>query len=98
MLQPGLLNGMVAFFGQTLDGGDSFVSNRRYRKLAGTHSRTIEVDGTGAALGNTTSIFCTDKVEMVPQHPQHRCSRVNVYLLRFSVDIEIEDCHDGKNY
>jgi hypothetical protein len=39
-----------------------------------------------------------NKVEMVSQHPQHWCSRVYVYLLCFSVDIQVKYCHNGKNY
>src|SRR4051794_17790300 len=89
---------MLTFFRKSVNGSDGFIANYGHRKWAGTHSWTVNVDGTSAALGNTAAILCSDQVEMVSQHPQHRCSRVDVFLLFFSIDIKVKDCHDGKNY
>jgi hypothetical protein len=54
------------------------------------------MDGTGATLGDTTPVFGPNQPEMVPQHPKHGGGWINVHLLLFSIDVQIETCHNNE--
>lgn len=88
-----ILEGMVAFGGQTLNGGDFLVAKGGNRQLARPDSIAIHVHGTGPALRHATTVFGTWQVQVIPQNPQDWRGGVHFYLANFPVDFYIKFCH-----
>jgi hypothetical protein len=94
MLKPGLLQGVVTVFRQPLNGGNGLIAYLRYGQLTGTHSNISNKNGAASAKGNTTAVFGTHQAEMIAKHPEYWSGRVYIHLLFFSVNVQVESCHD----
>ncbi len=94
VFDPGFLHGVVAVFGETFDGGDGLFADLRNGQHARAHGYAVEVDRAGAALVDAAAVLGTDEVDVVPQHPEQGRIGIDVHLLFFTVDVEIEGCHN----
>jgi hypothetical protein len=50
------------------------------------------MDGTGAALGDTATIFGSGQTELLAQDPQQRCRRIGLEIESTAIDIQ---CRHG---
>jgi hypothetical protein len=62
-------NGRLA---NSLYRGDRSVANVAYAGNAGTHRFAVQVDGAGAAIGNSASELRSRHTEHIADHPQER--------------------------
>src|SRR5579863_7709995 len=85
---PGLLDGMIAFFGKAFDGGDFFAGDGRDRRDAGAGRFTVDVDSTSAAKGHAAAKLCAGHVEGVAKYPEQWHLGINIHRLGFSVESE----------
>src|SRR5579863_7448345 len=76
---PGLLNLMQgAIAGQPLNGGDLLADGLADQDAAGTLRDSVNMDGTGAALCNATTVFRTRQADILPDSPKQRRIRLNI--------------------
>lgn len=69
VFQPGFLNGMITIFRKTFNGSDRLFADGGYRQLAGAHGRSVQMYGTGSALGDAATVFGAYEIEVIPQNP-----------------------------
>jgi hypothetical protein len=62
--------------------------------LASWGGFTVKMDGTRATLPDTAAVFCTDQIEMIPQHPQQRSISGNIHGFLLIVDVKGIFTHD----
>lgn len=86
VLDPRFLNGMIGVFGKALNGGNLLSRHGRNRNTAGTGRGTIEVNGTGSALGNAAAKFSTRQAHYVPNSPQQGHIGIDVEGMRPVID------------
>src|SRR5712692_1673085 len=90
MVDPGLLHLVQDIArGKTFDGGNARAVRLRYRYPARAHRLAVEVHRTGAASCDATAVFGAGQPDLLPDHPQQRCIRVDVDLVGLAVDIEL---------
>ncbi len=65
VLQPSLLNGVIALDRQTFDGGNGLLADGRNGQLAGRHGNAVQMHLTGSALGDATAVLGAGQVQMV---------------------------------
>src|SRR5690606_5672212 len=88
-LRPGLLEGMRAIWGESLDGGDlHFRQDRGHRAHAAARGDAVDVHGATAALGYATAVLGAGQTELFPQHPQERRFALRLELTYRSIDVK----------
>jgi len=85
---PGLLDGMIAFLGETFDGGDFLAGDGGNRRDAGTGGFSVDVNGTSSAERHAAAELGAGHVQGVAQDPEQGHLGINVYGLGFSVEGE----------
>src|SRR5256714_10765766 len=71
-LDPRALHGVRPVLGEAFDRGDALARDGRHRQHAGAGRDAVQVNGTGAALGDAAAELGTGETERVPQHPEER--------------------------
>jgi hypothetical protein len=84
---PGLLHRMTEIGREAFNGGDLFPSSASHRRNTGTHRDTIEVDGTGTALGDATAVLGSGESEIFPQYPEERRIGIDFHGKILAVDL-----------
>src|SRR5437762_3033290 len=69
-LDPSELHGMCAIRRQAFDRGHSFADRGRDRNAAGANGLTVDVQSTGAALGNAAAEFGTCQPKRIADNPK----------------------------
>ena len=69
---PSLLQRMLAFGVQTLDGGDLFAADSGYRRHASAGWHTVEMHRTSTTLADAATELGAYEAERIAQHPQQR--------------------------
>jgi hypothetical protein len=93
MFYPSFLDRMISSFRESFNRSDFRIGNSRNRQLAGSHGVAVQVNGAGSTLSDSASEFCPHQIQLIPQHPKHGRIWIDVYLLGFTVDVEIENGH-----
>ncbi len=75
---PGLLNGVAAVRREAFDSGDLLAGRGGNRQSTGALSGAVDVNGTGAALGDTAAVFGAGHVERVAKDPQKRGRGIDI--------------------
>lgn len=70
------------------DGGDLLAADLADGDLARALCYAVDMNGAGAALGNTATIFGAGEAERIAQCPQQRRASIDLCLIHFSVDVE----------
>lgn len=69
---PSFLQGMRGVCGKAFDGGDVSVRSGGQRGGTGALRLAVDVNGAGAALADTATVFGAVEIENVAQHPKER--------------------------
>jgi hypothetical protein len=69
-LDPSELHGMCAIRRQAFDGGHSLTDRGRDWNAAGANWFTVDVQSTGAALGNAAAEFGTRQPKLIADNPK----------------------------
>jgi hypothetical protein len=76
--------------GQTFDGRDFGADRSRNGKGAGSRGYSIDVDGTGAALANSTRELGASEAYRIAQDPQKRRFPLHIQGMLRPVDLQNE--------
>ena len=82
---PGLLHGMAAIGGKTLDGSDFFASDAGNLGDARTRGLAVDMHGTRAAERHAAAELRAGHVQRVAQDPKQRHVRADFDALSFAV-------------
>ena len=85
---PGLLDRMAGIRGEAFDGDDFFAGGVGHRRHTGAHGLPVEMNGTGAALGDAAAVFGAGESERIPQNPEERGIRTDVDGIIFTVNFQ----------
>jgi hypothetical protein len=89
LLEPGGLDFRPDFrFADAFDRRDFLAINHVHRRLTRSDSHTVNVDSTGAALGNAASVFGACHSEDVTKHPKKWHVVRGIDLVGYAIDNE----------
>src|SRR6185295_9148269 len=84
---PGFLHlGELAVLGETLDGGNLLAGRIADLHRAGARRYAVDVNRAGPALRDAASVFRSGEPDLLADHPQKWGGRVDVYIMRLSID------------
>src|SRR5262249_54618601 len=87
VVDPGLLHLVQpASLGEALDGGDLLALHRANGQRAGTHRLAVHVHGACAALSYAAPVLGASQADLLPNHPQQRGVRIDIYVVCLSID------------
>src|ERR1700752_1711371 len=90
MLESGLQDRVLVSICQPFDRDYRLTSDLTDMRLTGTDGHSVYLNGTGAALRDTTAVLGTCDTEFVPQHPKQRHLGNHIHLMLGSIDRELD--------
>src|SRR5215469_5086479 len=90
MFDPGLQDRMLVLVLQPFKRDDRLAGEVADMRLAGTDSRSVYLDGAGAALRYPAAVFGTRNAEFVTQHPKQRHLGNYIDLVFDPIDGELD--------
>jgi hypothetical protein len=85
---------MFAFWMQSFNSDNVAFAYAGNWRLAGLDRFPVNMHSTRATLTDSAAVFCTDQIEMIPQHPQQRSISGNIHGFLLIVDVKGIFTHD----
>jgi len=92
LVDPCLLYRVQAGFitADALDRRNFLIRDSRYRCYARANRRAVEMNCTGAALGDAATEFCASQSGLLPDYPKKWSARICIDVVVLAIDRE---CH-----
>src|SRR5262249_26009736 len=87
VVDPGLLHLVQnPSLGEPLDGRDLLALGGAHRQRARAHGLTVDMHRASTALGYSAPVLGAGQADVLANHPEQRCVRVDIDVVRLSID------------